>query len=177
MTPRTKRWLVLYLVIRAVIVTALGLLLVIRPDETLRTLARVVGAFMLVLGLLDLLGVPGRGLRSPVGRLLLIRAAITAVIGATLLFLTDATFTVVAILIGIQLVASGGASALVGYWSRSELKGWQGMVARGFFAVMIGALAIGWPDLTVTGLAVIAGIQWIVSGAVLTSVAVAASSS
>lgn len=171
---QSRRAIAAYMLVRAVIFTVLGLLLLLRPGETVRALAQLVGLVLLTLGSIDLV-VSARSAAAPVvRRLILLRGVTTAGVGAVLVALTDASLTVVAILAGMQLVIGGGVSSLLGSWSRHEVRAWKGVVARGALTVVAGALVIGWPQKSIEIIAVILGIDWLLSGAVSTVVAVAA---
>lgn len=171
-----RRWLTGYLLVRAVVFTVLGLLLVIRPGETVRTLARFTGGVLVVLGAIDLVAAAVRGPGRSVRELVALRGLVTVGLGTVALLLTDATITVLAIVIGMQLVVGGGVSLLLGVWSRAETRAWRGMALRGALAAAVGVGAIFWPDKSVTALGIVLGVQWLLSGVVSTAVAVAIAS-
>lgn len=169
-----RRWLIAYLLVRAVVVTVIGLLLLLRPGDTVRTLAQALGWVLLVLGSVDVIAAATGGAPATVRWLVLGRGAVTIGIGAAVALLTDATITVVAILAGMQLVVGGGVSVLLGTIVREEGRPvvW-GVLARGVVTALVGAALIAWPEKSVVAVAVVLGIQWLVSGFVSTAVAVA----
>lgn len=167
-----RRWLAGYLLVRAVVFTVLGLLLVIRPGETVRALARVTGGVLVLLGMIDLVAAATPGPGRAVRELVALRGVVTAGLGVVALLLTDATITVLAIVIGMQLVVGGGVSLLLGVWTRGEGRAWRGIAVRGAVAAAVGVGAIFWPDKSVVALGVVLGIQWLLSGIVSTTVAV-----
>lgn len=160
------------MLLRALAFTVLGLLLLLRPGDTVRTLTRLVGIVLLTLGSIDLVVGSLPVSTGAVRRLVLLRGAVTVVLGIALTTLTDASLTVVAILAGMQLVIGGGVSLLLGSWSRGDVAGWKGVVARGAITVLAGGLVIAWPQKTVEIVAIVLGIEWLISGAVSTAVAV-----
>lgn len=178
MTDRaiSRRWIVVYLLVRALVFAVLGLLMLLRPGETVRALAQLLGLVLLVLGAVDfvllVVGGSGRGIR----RLLMLRGTVTVGLGALLTGLTDATITVVAIIAGMQLAVGGGVSVLLGTWGRAEAAAWRGVVVRGVATLAAGAAVIAWPQKSVTVVAVILGVQWLLSGAGSTAIAVAVGS-
>lgn len=162
-----------YFLVRALVFTVLGLLMLFQPGQTVRTLARLTGWVLIVLGGVDVIAASvGRSTRS-IRLLVLARGLVTAGLGVVLVFLTDATITVVAIVAGMQLAVGGGVSILLGVWSRESLVAWRGVVSRGVATVGIGAALIVWPDKTVAVVAIALGVQWMLSGFVSTGVAVA----
>lgn len=168
-----RRWLIGYFLVRAVVFTVLGLLMLLQPGDTVRTLARLIGWVLLVLASVDVVAASFGGAGRAIRLLVLARGLLTAVLGVVLVLLTDATITVVAIVAGMQLAVGGGVSILLGVWSREELVAWGGVVLRGVITVLIGAALIAWPEKTVVVVAVMLGAQWMLSGFVSTAVAVA----
>ena len=164
-------WLTLYLLARALAATVLGILLLIRPDDTVRTLARVSGILLLVIGAIDLAASLVRIALAPIRILVLARGALTVGAGIVLLALTDATVTVIAIVLGMQLVVGGGVSLLLSVRLRSRVAGWRVLAVRGLVTVGIGLVVLVLPDKAVATLAVLFGVQWILSGISSTTVA------
>lgn len=170
-----RAWLIAYLLVRAAAVVVLGLFLLLRPTDTVQTLARFVGAVLIVLAAIDLLAALSPGPDRQTRRLVLLRAILTAAIGGVIVLLTDVTVTAVAVLVGMQMVVSGGVTVLLSLQLRSRVDAWVGVTARGALALAAGILALVWPRVTVVVIAVILGGHWLVGGVVsgLTAVAVA----
>lgn len=175
--PRRRRglrlWLTGYLLVRAVVITVLGLLMLLRPTDTVLNVVRFIGVVLLVLTVLDLAAAAFPGPDRRTRRLLLARGLITGLIGALLVLLTDVTVTAVAILVGMQMVVSGGVSLLVAVQLRRTIAAWVGLGARGAMALTAGVLALVWPRVTIVVIAVILGIHWLIGGLVSTATAVA----
>lgn len=164
-------WLIAYLLLRAVVITTLGTLLLIRPHETVHRVAAFVGWVLIVLAVIDVLA----AVYGPDGvtrRLLWVRAALTAIVGLVLALLTTVSVTAVAVLIAMYLVVTGGVSVILGLHLRSKVKAWIGMAVRGGLALVAGILALVWPRLTIVVVAVILGVYWVVGGLVSASTAV-----
>jgi uncharacterized membrane protein HdeD (DUF308 family) len=171
--PRVSRWwLTVYLLARALAATVLGILLLVRPDDTVVTLARITGILLLVIGGVDLTASLVRAAMAPIRVAVLLRGALTVGVGVVLLALTDATVTVVAIVLGMQLVVGGGVSMVLAYRLRSRVADWRAIALRGLLTLAVGTLALVWPSKSVATLAVLFGVQWILSGIVSTAVAV-----
>jgi uncharacterized membrane protein HdeD (DUF308 family) len=168
-----RLWLAGYLLVRAVVITVLGLLMLLRPTDTVLTVVRFIGVVLLVLTALDLAAAAFPGPERRTRRLLLVRGLITGLIGALLVLLTDVTVTAVAIMVGMQMVVSGGVSLLVAVQLRRSIAAWVGLGARGGMALAAGVLALVWPRVTIVVIAVILGIHWLVGGLVSTATAVA----
>ena len=171
-TSATRRWLAVYLLARALAATVLGMLLLMRPDDTVHTLARVTGILLAVIGAVDLAASLVRVALAPVRLIVLARGVMTLGAGLLLLVLTDATVTVIAIVLGMQLVVGGGVSVVLSYRLRGRVDGWPAIAARGLVGVGIGVVALVWSDRSVATLAVLFGVQWLLSGVVSTAVAV-----
>jgi len=171
-TRRQRAWLVGYLLVRAVVVTAIGLLLVLRPTDTAHTIARLGGGLLLAIGVIDLVAPILRGSTRRLRLPLVARGLVAVGLGFAVLLLTDATITVVSILIGMQLVVGGGVGLMVSVRLRHRVQGWSGFAIRGAVSVVAGAIAIGWPGITVAALAALLGIDWLLSGALSTFTAV-----
>jgi uncharacterized membrane protein HdeD (DUF308 family) len=171
-TKRQRTWLVGYLLVRAVVVTVIGLLLVLRPTDTAHAVARIAGGLLLAIGVIDLVAPILRGSTRRLRFPLVIRGLVAIAIAFAVLLMTDATITVVSIILGIQLVVGGGVSLMVSVRLRDRVKGWVGFAIRGAVSVAAGAVAIGWPGITVTALAAVLGVQWLLSGVLSTVIAV-----
>ena len=172
----TQRWLILYLLGRALAATVLGILLLVRPDDTVRTLAQISGILLLILGTIDMAASMVQVALSAVRLLVLSRGVLTFGAAVLLLALTDTTVTVIAIILGMQLVVSGGVSLLLSIRLRPRVAGWVAIALRGLVTLAIGVVALAWPERSVATLAVLFGVEWILSGLVSTTAAVRAAS-
>jgi uncharacterized membrane protein HdeD (DUF308 family) len=169
-------WLVGYLLVRAVAVTVVGILLLTRPSDTVLTLTRFVGWVLIALAVIDLVAAMTPGPERSTRRLILLRALLTGVVGTVMVLLSDVTVTAVAILVGMQLVVSGGVNVLVSLQMRSRVDAWVGVTARGALALIAGILALVWPRVTIVVIALILGMQWLIGGLVSAATAVAVAS-
>jgi uncharacterized membrane protein HdeD (DUF308 family) len=165
-------WLIGYLLLRAVVVTTLGVLLLIRPHDTVHRVAAFVGWVLIVLAVIDALAAVSPGPDPTTRRLLWVRAAFTAIVGLVLALLTTVSVTAVAVLIAMHLVVTGGVNVILSLHLKAEVKAWIGMAMRGGLAMIAGILALVWPGLTIVVVAVILGVHWVVGGLVSVSTAV-----
>jgi uncharacterized membrane protein HdeD (DUF308 family) len=169
-------WLVAYLLVRSLAVTVLGVLLLIRPHDKVLTVARFVGWVLIGLAVIDLIAAawptPGQRTRA----LIVGRAVLTGLIGVVMVMLTDVTVTAVAVLVGMQMVVSGGVNVLVSVQLRRRIDAWFGVTVRGALALAAGILALVWPRVTIVVIAVILGVQWLIGGLVSAATAVAVAS-
>jgi uncharacterized membrane protein HdeD (DUF308 family) len=139
-----------------------GLLLLVWPDRTLLLIGVILGVYLVAFGVLELI----RALTTP-GRL-----AMERVIPATLGLLAiaagtiaitrpDASVLAVALAAGIYLIVAGLANGVTALREPAE----RG--PRALFALInlaAGIIVVAWPDVTVTVVAVVFGIAFLVRG-------------
>ena len=149
----------------------LGSILLLHPYEAARTLALFIGLALLVGGCLEI-GVAWdaqpRALAVLPGVFLVVGGVATAV-------WPGATLWTVAVLTGVSLILGGLGRVALAVAGRSEVAGWRWFVLAGVLNVVIGVMAITWPETTVLVLSVLLGLQIIGFGLVLVVAAVAGS--
>ncbi len=144
-------------------VTVLGLLLILNPFATAGTLAVLAGVALVLSGIGETLAA-ARAENSAgtafFGILLILG-------GVVVLLWPGVTLRVLALLVGAILIITGVARALVTRALESPETGARGAVsnyALAALSVVLGVLALVWPGATIVALAVIFGIQLIVTG-------------
>ena len=156
---RVLRWIFF---VRGALGLVAGVLLLVWPDRTLLLVGVILGVFLVAFGVLEM----ARALTSP-GRL-----AMERVIPATLGLLAVGAGTIaiarpessvlaVALAVGIYLVVVGLAAGV------SAIRERDGRFLRAFVALIdlaAGILVIAWPDVTLTVVAVVFGISFVVRG-------------
>ncbi len=145
-----------------VAVTAVGIFFVADPHETLSTFTVIAGIFLLVDGVLSLIGAlvgrgEGRGLLAIIG-------LVSVLAGLILIKRPFDTLVVFALIVGIWFVIAGIARLVAG---ASEPEGRAGNLAVAALDIVAGVVILVWPDLGLSTFAVILGIVLIVRGILL----------
>jgi uncharacterized membrane protein HdeD (DUF308 family) len=134
---------------------AVGVVLLFNPVAAAHTLALLIGLSLFIGGMLELaVGWDSgrRGVAIVLGGILMIGGVLAAVWpGATL-------FTV-ALVTGLSLIVHGAVRAGVAVVERREIPNWGWLAVAGAVNVVVGVLAIAWPQATVFVLSVILGAQ------------------
>jgi len=152
----TLWWVVLLFGVAAL---GVGIFFVASPHETLKTFTVIAGIFLVVDGVLALLGsIAGRG----EGRgLLALIGALSMIAGLVLIKRPFETLVVFVLIIGIWFVVSGVSRLVVGL---SEREGRSGNLLVALLDAIAGVVILAWPDLGLSTFAVIVGIVLIVRG-------------
>ncbi len=143
--------------------TALGAAVVLRPFASLAVLVVAVVAAFAVLGVAELVGDGGappdaRGPRA----LRVVRGLLFLALAVAVLVWPAPTIGVVALLVGVGLVVAGVLDVVDGVRS-SGTDRWA-RVAVGAASVLLGGLALVWPDVTVLVVAVVLGVRLVLLG-------------
>ncbi len=154
-------WLVALAGILSVVV---GVILLFKPGNSLAALAVIVGVFLLIDGILELVSsilrrTPNRGMVALLG-------VLSAVVGVLLIRHPISGVAAVALLIGIWLIAVGVirfATAFETY----EHRGWQAFA--GILELIAGILIVADPSIGYTTLAILVGIGFILNGIGMTA--------
>ena len=144
-------------------VLALGIVLLFHPTAAARTLAVLIGIAFIVAGLLEAAvawSAGHRGASLAVGALLVIGGILAAV-------WPHVTLWTLALLVGLSLIIHGIVRIAVATTARAEIPGWGWLAFAGLVNVLIGVLAIAWPQATVFVLSLILGIQIALFGLIL----------
>ncbi|WP_026310705.1 HdeD family acid-resistance protein [Parafrankia elaeagni] len=152
------------LVVLGIAATVLGLLLIINPFSTAGALAVLAGVALLVSGIGEIVSAA----RADQGTTTVLYGVLTAAAGVVILVWPNVTLHAIALIVGAALIIAGVIRALLILSSRSRRAGGASGPARGLLiaglAVVLGILAVAWPSATVVVLAVLFGIQLIVTG-------------
>lgn len=143
--------------------SALGAAVVLRPFASLAVLVVAVVAAFVVLGVVELVGDGGttpdaRGPRA----LRVVRGLLFLALAVAVLVWPAPTIGVVALLVGVGLVVAGVLDVVDGVRS-SGTDRWA-RVAVGAASVLLGGLALVWPDVTVLVVAVVLGVRLVLLG-------------
>jgi uncharacterized membrane protein HdeD (DUF308 family) len=156
--PPGWAWWILLLI--ALCTLAVGVLLLVSPHRTLSVLAVIVGIYLLAVGAL-LIGASifVKELRS----VALWRGVLALIAGAIVIRHPSDSITVVALAVGIFLLAAG-VFELVGAVEYRERRGWR--IFEGIVDLAVGILLISWPQFGVYTFAIVFGIVLLVRGAI-----------
>jgi uncharacterized membrane protein HdeD (DUF308 family) len=135
----------------------LGVLLIFDLFTAVRTLALLVAFGLIVTGLGELVSA-GR-YRSTLG---IVAGAVLILAGILAALWPDITLWVLAVVTGVGLIISGAARIVGGLALRVE--GWGWLFVGGVLSVVIGFLAIAWPDVTILALGLLLGIRMLLFG-------------
>jgi uncharacterized membrane protein HdeD (DUF308 family) len=146
---------------------ALGIVLLFNPTSAAHLLAVLIGAAFVVGGGLEVAVGWSRGQR--VGAVIL--GAVLVVGGILAASWPSVTLWTVALIVGLSLIVHGVGRIAIALTERHRAPGWGWLLAVGVLNVVIGVLAIAWPDATVFVLAVILGTEIALFGALLLAAA------
>lgn len=147
-------------VLFGVLTLGAGIVVLVWPDISLATLAVVVGIFLLVDGVFDVIGsITGEGEQ---GRgLLALLGALSIIAGLVMVKKPFETLTVFVIILGAWFVVAG-VVRFVSAFASDEGRGT--LIAVGILDVVAGIVVLSWPELGIATMAVIAGIVLIIRG-------------
>ena len=147
-------------VLFGVVTLGVGVFFVVSPHETLSTFTVIAGIFLLVDGVLAIVGSifgkgEGRGLLALIG-------VLGAIAGLVLIKKPFDTLVAFTLIVGIWFVVAGIVRFVV---ALGEPEGRGGNIITAIFDLLAGIVILAWPDLGLSTLAVIIGIVLIVRGA------------
>ena len=150
------------LAVFGVAVLLVGGFLLFNPFAAARTLALLIGLALFVGGCLDIALAWGarRGLAIVPGVLLVIGGLAAA-------FWPGPTLWTLAVLTGLSLLLHGIVRIALAFAGRAEIAGWGWLALAGAFNILVGILALAWPEATVLVLSIILGAQVLVFGVIL----------
>ncbi|MDQ7992346.1 MAG: DUF308 domain-containing protein, partial [Propionicimonas sp.] len=156
---RRPRWLRAVAGLAAV---GLGGYLVFRPTTSLGVLALLIGAGLVLAGILDLVVPAGphaeRGWR-------LVVPAVWILAGIFVLAWPGLTVRMVALAVGVALLVGGAGSLLAGLRAGGTVDARIAAVLLGLAGVVFGVLALVWPDITLFVVGVVFGARLVIGGA------------
>jgi uncharacterized membrane protein HdeD (DUF308 family) len=144
-------------------VLALGVVLLFHPTAAVHALALLIGAAFVVAGLLEIAvgwNSGRRGAALVVGALLIVGGILAAA-------WPGATLWVIALIVGLSLILHGIARVVLAVSAREEIPGWGWLAFAGVVNVLVGILAIAWPQATALVLSLVLGIQIALFGGLL----------
>jgi uncharacterized membrane protein HdeD (DUF308 family) len=147
-----------------IVTLGLGVVVVVRPRDTIYAFAIVLGIWLFIAGLFRIVAAIADHEDTGGTRwLMAFLGVLSVIVGILFLRRTDETVTTLAFLIGLFWVVGGIIEFFTAYSDRgSPARGWR--VGMGVLAFAAGLITLVWPSVTVTVLAVIMGIWLIIYG-------------
>jgi uncharacterized membrane protein HdeD (DUF308 family) len=141
-----------------------GVIVILKPSNSLATIAVVVGIFAVVDGIVALVRAIGG---PPGGRAFLVLVGIISlVIGVILIRHPSKSVSAIALVIGIWLIAMGAIRLVLAFETSGD-RGWLLFVA--IVELIAGVVIVAEPHIGVTALALILGIGLVLNGLALTA--------
>jgi uncharacterized membrane protein HdeD (DUF308 family) len=142
-------------------VFCVGAFFVVSPHESLSTFTVIAGIFLLVDGVLAVVGSlfgrgEGRGLLALIG-------VLGAIAGLVLIKKPFGTLVVFVLIFGVWFVVAGGVRFVAAF---GEREGRAGNIAVAILDLIAGIVILSWPSLGLATLAVIIGIVLLLRGAI-----------
>jgi uncharacterized membrane protein HdeD (DUF308 family) len=163
-TPSRHSGLRIAVGLLGVAAVVVGIVLLFNPVAAARTLALLLGLALLIGGMLEIAvgwGAEKRRWASfAVGAVLVIGGILAAA-------WPGVTLVTLAFITGLSLIVHGAARVGLAVAARHEVPGWGWLVLAGAVNVIVGVLAITWPEATVLVLCLILGVQIAVFGVLL----------
>jgi len=138
-----------------------GLVLVFDVVAAVRTIGLLVGLALVVNGCLELVVGWSSGQRARA----VVLGGVLVVGGLLAAFWPEVTVWTLAVVTGVSLLVHGVGRLAVAFGDRD--RGWGWLALAGAFNVVVGILALSWPEATVRVLCVLLGIEIVVFGLLL----------
>ena len=140
----------------------LGIWIITNLYDSVVVLAWLVGAALIVAGVLEVLALHGE---HDIGWAVWISGALLVAAGIAVLVWPDITLWAIAVVAGLGLLVAGVVRVIVAFVDRDE-PDFVLNLAIGAVGIVLGALVLAWPEATLTVLALVLGIRFVVSGVV-----------
>jgi len=149
------------MVFAGVVTVILGLIVALHPSGSLNVIAVLLGVLLIISGIFDLVRVLDRS--EPRRVWLGIAGLLLVVIGVVLVRHLDLTVALVGLVIGITWIVQGLAGLVTAFsGGPGERRGWW--ILFGLISLVAGIVVVAVPTTSVTVLAVLVGIWFIVTG-------------
>ena len=151
------------LIVVGVALLVVGVVLLFHPTAAARTLALLIGLALVLSGCLELAG--ARGDRTRWGSVVL---GLVLVAGGLVLALWPGiTLWALAVVTAVTLIVHGALRVGTAATARRAIPGWGWLLLAGAVNVIVGVLALVWPQATVLVLSVLFGVQVLLCGGFL----------
>ena len=140
-----------------------GVVLLFNPVAAARTLALLIGLAFVLGGLLEI----AAGWESDRRALSIVLGAVLVVGGLVAVLWPGVTLWTLALITGLSLILHGIGRVGVAVMARDEIPGWGWLALAGAFGVVLGVVAVAWPQATVLILSLVLGAQITIFGLLL----------
>jgi uncharacterized membrane protein HdeD (DUF308 family) len=154
-----RGWWVSILV--GVALVAVGVWLLTNPYRSVTVLALLVGVSLVVAGVAEIMALGGRG---GLGWVAWLSGGLVIAAGIMVLAWPDITLWALAVVAGAGLVVTGALRIAVALQSHVTHPEWPIHLAVGAFSVVLGAVVLTWPEVTLEVLGFILGFKAVVTG-------------
>ncbi len=154
-------------IVAGLIALVAGIVVLAWPDQTVQVVARVVGVFLIIAGLAQIIDALVTHRQGTYWGLLLLRGLIDLAIGVVAVAWPDITVWALVVLIGLELIIGGIVSVIVSFRTPKELESRSRYLWRGIITIIAGVVVIAWPDATVFVVALVLGIYLVILGLIL----------
>jgi uncharacterized membrane protein HdeD (DUF308 family) len=144
-----------------------GVLVLAWPGKTIETVAIVVGIFLAVGGMAQIIDALVTHKAGTYWGLLVVRGVLDLAVGLVAVFWPAITVWALVLLIGIELILAGVVSMIAGLTVPAESGLRPHLLSRGVVSILVGIVVIAWPGATVLVVAVLLGIYLVAFGLVL----------
>jgi uncharacterized membrane protein HdeD (DUF308 family) len=145
------------------VAVVLGLVLTFNVVAATRTVGLLVGIALIANGCLEIAVGWGSGQRARG----LVLGGVLVVGGLVAVFWPEVTVWALAVVTGLSLLLHGIGRLAVAIADRAETPGWGWLALAGAFNIVVGILALSWPEATVRVLCVLLGAEVVVFGLLL----------
>jgi uncharacterized membrane protein HdeD (DUF308 family) len=157
-TPLLRRWWLV--VVLGLAIGVIGVVLLFNPFAAVKTLAILVAIALALNGVDELAQAERHEVRWPS----YVLGAIWLVTAILALMWPGVTLWALAVVVGVGLIAGGLAAVLFAFRYRRELPRWGLWWLDGLLSIVVGVLALVWPEATVLVLAILLGIRLFLRG-------------
>ncbi len=157
-TPLLRRWWAVVAV--GVAIAAVGVVLLFNPFAAVGTLVVLVAIGLTFAAVDELMQAERHEVRWPS----YVLAAIWMVTAIAALLWPDVTLWALAVVVGVGLLFGGISEVMFAFRYRRELPRWGLWWLDGLLSIVVGVLALVWPEATVVVLAILLGIRLFLRG-------------
>jgi uncharacterized membrane protein HdeD (DUF308 family) len=150
-------WLVM-----GILSVGVGIWLVLSPEAAITTLALLLSIALFLNGLSELVAAGDRS-RPWIGYVL---GGLFLVAGVVVLLRPGKSLWFLAVVVGISVIVTGVMELAVAFADREHIRHWVLLAVLGAVGVVVGVLAIVWPQITVWVLALLVGIRLLIWGVI-----------
>jgi uncharacterized membrane protein HdeD (DUF308 family) len=157
----SKHAWVLWLVM-GILSVGVGIWLVLSPEAAITTLALLLSIALFLNGLSELVAAGDRS-RPWIGYVL---GGLFLLAGVVVLLRPGKSLWFLAIVVGISVITTGVMEMVVAFADRERIRHWVLLAVIGAVGIVVGVLAIVWPEITVWVLALLVGIRLLIWGVI-----------